>query len=150
MSFSALQSLCVGRFGGSAPRADLFAALGQMVSELNSAEVLCDLWLDGSYLTEKLDPDDIDLSLKLDADVAYGLNSAQQDLVGRIAQGDYDPRIDSYVLVSYPIGHSRRGTDLDRWPYWAEWWGIARGGWCKGVAVLRLGESDVGTRLAIR
>lgn len=124
-------------------RADLFALLCQMVSELGAAGISCDLWLDGSYLTEKLDPDDIDLSLKVDADVVSTLDAHQWDLLQRIAQGEFDPRLDSYIVISYPIGHTRRGTDLDRWPYWAEWWGVARGGWCKGVAVLHIGEGGV-------
>ena len=147
MSLPALRGLCVEPFGTSSIRTDLFALLEQMVSELGAAAILCDLWLDGSYLTEKRDPDDIDLSLKLDADVADRLSTAQGDLLERIAQGGYEPRLNSYVLI-HPVGHTRRGTELDRWPYWAEWWGVDRGGWCKGVAVLRVGGSDVGPRLA--
>lgn len=147
LSIPELRSLCVGRFTASTTRPALLIELERLVNTLDSLSIRCDIWVDGSFLTEKVDPGDIDLSIKIDEDVLLGLDANTFLLLEDIAEGRFSAKLDSYMVVSYPVGHPRRGTNLDTWPRWAQWWGLARGGWCKGVAVIRVGEGDVGLRL---
>lgn len=142
-----LHALCVAPFSGSATRAGLFAALEQLSQRLQRADIRCEIWLDGSFITQKVNPADVDLSVRVDLDVVEQLSVEQDLLLQDVAAGTI-PSLDSYVFVAYPVGHPRRSTPEDRWPYWAEWWGVDRAGWLKGTAVLRLGDSDVGLRLA--
>lgn len=62
-----------GGFQGSDRRMRLFAKLRQYVEEVRFAGVALALILDGSFVTNKPDPGDIDLVLVLPADHDFGL-----------------------------------------------------------------------------
>lgn len=62
-----LRELTVQRFNHGAGRESLFAALESAIERIEAAKIPCELWIDGSFLTEKMDPDDIDIALFLPA-----------------------------------------------------------------------------------
>jgi hypothetical protein len=64
-----LRDLCVEPFVGSPTREVLFRALSELFAALTAHEIPCDIWVDGSFLSEKHDPDDIDLTVKDDFDL---------------------------------------------------------------------------------
>jgi hypothetical protein len=154
LSILALRKLCVEPFVGSVTREPLFDELLRLREALIRSKLPCDIWVDGSYLSEKMDPDDIDLSVKVDADLIDALRAGnstldidKKTLLRDISLRQFSLKLDSYIVVSFPIGHTKRSTDEDRWEYWATYWGVARGRWCKGIAVIRVGENDVGLRI---
>jgi hypothetical protein len=51
----------------SASRRVIFTGLVTFVQTLEAAKVPGELWLDGSFLTEKINPKDVDVILKVDA-----------------------------------------------------------------------------------
>jgi hypothetical protein len=142
-----LRTLCVEEVPFSPTRQVLFAALESWIEAILATGFTADLWVDGSFLTAKVDPNDIDVVTKIDYDVSMSLSHSARQLFQLIGSGQFHQRLDSYVFVSYPVGHPRRRTATDQWDYWSRQWGVGRDEWCKGIAVLRLGETDVGLRL---
>jgi hypothetical protein len=45
------------------------------------------------------------------------LDRQRMDLIRTIARMDFHPRLDSYVVVNFPIGHPSRRMDEGRWEY---------------------------------
>jgi hypothetical protein len=147
MDISQLQSLAVTRFPNSARRPQMFSELQRLIADLNAISVTAELWIDGSFMTEKEEPDDIDLSFspwvsaleKLDLPVQVavfnGLNGGKK----------YSPWLDTYVCVRFPQDDPRKGADKTN--YWSEKWGKGWDDWLKGYAVIKIGETDVGHRL---
>lgn len=98
MTEAALRTLLVDGFPLSTRRERLWKNLEWFVGELRRLRLNCRLWLDGSYLTEKIDPDDIDLIVELDYDFTNSLSAEQHafllgccgsGLEGRTAQAPY-------------------------------------------------------------
>jgi Family of unknown function (DUF6932) len=66
------------------------------------------VWIDGSFLTEKIDPNDVDILLDLDDEAFTRLSPQQRADVDWLEKNeevrtDYD--CDSHVLVAWPSGH---------------------------------------------
>ncbi len=57
-----VQVLCVDAFPLSASRVRLMAGLRAMVDLLTTDGVSGNLWVDGSFLTKKLEPEDVDIT----------------------------------------------------------------------------------------
>ena len=99
-----------------------------------------EVWIDGSFVTAKIDPDDADLAIRLrgpefDAatdEVADALDWATSDLKA-------SHRIDGYAWAEWPERHDSQLFGADRREYWLRWFGTSRGGHRKGIVVIRLG-----------
>jgi hypothetical protein len=66
------------------------------------------VWIDGSFLTEKIDPNDVDVLLDLQDETVEKLRPLQRMDVDWLQRNeeirtDYD--CDCHVLVSWPSGH---------------------------------------------
>lgn len=55
--------LCVEFFHLSKERSAIFAGFKKILRELDRMEIPADLVIDGSFLTEEIDPDDIDFAV---------------------------------------------------------------------------------------
>ena len=75
-----------GAFQGTDRRPQLFLKLQAFVDEANAAQFLRSLLVDGSFVTAKADPNDLDLVLVLPQghDVSADLSPAQYNLVSKI------------------------------------------------------------------
>ena len=148
MTLTELQLLCLDRFGRPSTRDQIFSALELLIADLTTWGVRCELWIDGSFLTEKHDPDDADLTVIIEQEAYDILDiSLQTDILIMLTQRNYHQLLHTFVVVTRRRGDpdfdvvQRFATD------WAQWWQVARDGWVKGLAVIRLGETDVGIRL---
>lgn len=115
--------------------------LAQFVQRMIDAKIPGDLWLDGSFLTEKIDPKDVDLVVAIDGDAIYDNGTPEQRaaLDWAIANQKATLRCDSYVLMEYPLGHHLR-TEGEWWRvYWHKLWGFSREDDPKGIVVVSLG-----------
>jgi hypothetical protein len=149
MTLSDIEAICVYRFTGQARqrREKLFYALEELVQELNRAELRCTAFVDGSFLTDKPDPGDVDVLVGIDEDVTSKLTDTQKSLVFSLNTEYYIPLIDSLVVTTYPRGHQYFGTLLDTGNA-GDTYGLEHARcWLKGMAVLRIGETDVGLRI---
>lgn len=122
-----------------------------LIDYLQQTIGICDVWVDGSFVTEKPDPDDIDLTILIPREVLDRLQVTDpvvvQGFAATIDQETFSPDLHVFVIVSRPRDHPDRPTLDEAAKYWAQWWSVTRENWVKGMAVLRLGETDVGLRI---
>ncbi len=88
-------------------------------------------WLDGSYVTNRMDPDDIDLVTFIDVAHLNALQNtpAEAFLVNALAAGPKTParyRADSYVVAVAPAGHPLHASFEKARDYWRKWFGHMR------------------------
>jgi hypothetical protein len=55
-----VMELCVTAFPDSTIRADIMAGLTTILERIEVLEMVCEIWLDGSFTTQKIEPDDVD------------------------------------------------------------------------------------------
>ena len=68
MTLIEVRQLCVDNFPNSETREPVMNGLEYVVYRLTEAGICGDLWVDGSFLTEKIDPNDVDLLLHIKPD----------------------------------------------------------------------------------
>ena len=115
------------------------SGLKTFIQTLEAANVVGDLWLDGSFLTEKINPKDIDVVLKIDGALYNSGTPEQRQAVDWvIANQKLTLKCDSYALFEYPPGDPLH--DEGRWwyAYWLKQWGFSREDDPKGIVVLSL------------
>jgi len=102
------------------PRRDeLFARLSVYLPAVAAFGCLVEAWVGGSFLTEKQNPDDIDLMLLLDFARVDAMPVAHQQAL--VVLLDRDVAKQRYRLDSYLEGH----TDRDHRAYWRGLFGFA-------------------------
>ena len=112
-----LRDRCVATFPLSSTRPGLMANLDSAIARLNSAGVPGEVWIDGSFLTAKIDPADVDLVLRTSA--MWFENDAtpeQREAVERFDAGLRDSEhLDAYYFCigrrSIGYGHSEKPSD---------------------------------------
>jgi hypothetical protein len=152
MTMAALEEMTVTRFPASRVRPAIFAEFRRLVNELLAVGIVCEIWANGSFLTEKANPevDDLDLSVKLMVE-QFETNPAPigRALLTTLNGGkQYSPFLDTYICFVFPEGDPRElgGTE----DYWAEKWILGWDNKLKGFAVILLGETDLGLQLRAR
>ncbi|WP_156312054.1 DUF6932 family protein [Methylobacterium platani] len=149
MTLSALERICVLPFAAPEMRRRLFQQLCIFVKCFDAAGIRCEMLINGSFLTSKPDPKDVDVAIILDPDVTELLTVEQELLVDAVNDdmNIFIDGVDGFVETVFPIGHSSFRADGNEM-LWSEQYGRQHdGAWLKGVAVLRLGETDVGLRI---
>ena len=138
--------ICVARFNEAGVRRNHYYRLEQLAQDLLIANIPCDIWIDGSILTEKMEPSDLDVTVIIDQDVNENLTDDQRQLVDRINSPEYADKVDSFVFVRLRRDDPDYGIEgIDSAFDWGEQYGRENGGeWLKGFAVLRVRETDVG------
>jgi hypothetical protein len=148
LSLPEIEALCVTPFAGAAAdrRRSLFAAFEQFVGRLRNARIRCDLFIDGSFFTEKPDPGDVDVIVITDISVYEALSNPQRDVLDAV-NGQFVSGVDSFAVASYPREHPYFGTALDCGNA-GDAYGLEHSQiWLKGYACIRLCETDVGNRI---
>jgi hypothetical protein len=144
-TWSELEQLCVSAFPLSRSRAIKFSGLRRIVDRILAEGIEGDLWVNGSFLTNKIEPGDIDIVLSLDFGFLVRATPAQQLLLSWLGATDAATRAeimrdyscDSYFFCDVPAGHlGYTGPDMRQ--YWLNQFGSGRGGSPKGIAVLSI------------
>lgn len=120
----ALFRLTVGNFKTSAKRPVLWASLMKFCEELRDEGIIpCNLWLDGSFLTEKVEPDDIDLIVELDNSIYSKLRMASLAYFQRLSSQPLHVEtrcLHTFLMIKYPILHIDHAFSLavrKQWEY---------------------------------
>jgi hypothetical protein len=113
-------------------------ALEQMIDRLDGDEVQGELWVDGSFLTQKIDPADVDVVFHCEAAFYDNAPKAQRDIIDTIHPGSY-ALVDAYRFYQWPTGHLLWPFGRNRYDYWLGWFSHGRAGGDKGLAAIRLG-----------
>ena len=137
MSVADLSELCVTRFPLSKRRESIMHSLEALLANLSSAGVKAEAWINGSFLTEKIDPDDVDLVV-LVQQPDWPSDQGGKEALARVARQEFkNPlKCDSYLSIEYPAGHPLNAFGLKQRDYWLKQFGESRGGTNKGLAVL--------------
>jgi hypothetical protein len=144
-TWTELSALCVDGFPLSQSRPRILQGLRSLVEKLVAEGLELDLWADGSFLTLKDEPGDVDFVLRLDLQVASRLTGSQiallqwlgtRDLAVR-AQIKQDYGCDPYVFVDVPTSHPFSGG-VDLRQYWLTQFGADRSNNPKGIATLSI------------
>ncbi len=90
MGISELRQLCVAdnRFHRPTRRAKIMANLETLIGGLRFIGIEGKVWVDGSFLTEKIDPNDVDILLELDNETWDGLRANQRSDVEWLLAND--------------------------------------------------------------
>jgi hypothetical protein len=148
MTLAQLEARFVHPFSGAARscREKLFYSFEGLIQRLLVAKIRCDLFIDGSFLTQKQEPDDIDVIVSVEHGIFIQLSDQQMQLLEEINVTDLAP-VDSAALTTYPRDHERFGTAADLGNA-GEIYGLEHGqAWLKGYVVIRLWETDVRNRI---
>lgn len=139
MSLAELRTLCVERFPLSQNREHLMRSVEAICTSLSTALVLAEVWVDGSFLTEKIEPDDVDLVVKLSFSTITGASDEQLALFDRISKRKFGEKFpcESYIFTDYPEGHKLFGVGDLMNAYWKRQFGFSRATSLKGIALIR-------------
>lgn len=138
MAVGDLRKKCVDEFPLSTTRATIMDGLEKAIQELRNAGVTGELWVDGSFVTEKIDPEDADVLLHVDATLYDGGDHRLRGAIDHFdsAQLKTTHHCDSYVWREYPMGHpTHNESEWDR-AYWIRQFGFSRGTDYKGIVTI--------------
>ena len=124
-----LRRRCVEEFPLSQSRSNIMSGLEDIIEKLANWDVTGELWIDGSFVTNKIDPEDVDVLLRIDADLYDTGSQAQRDAIDGFGSSALKAshHCDSYVLREYPQGHALHNeSEWDR-VYWNKQFGFSRG-----------------------
>jgi hypothetical protein len=139
MSMAEIRELCVTPFlPASTTRGLIMGDLELIHNELACSGIKCELWIDGSFLTQKVDPADVDILLCVDGPFINSATVPQQDLVMKIAS-NLKPilKCDSYVVAVFPDGHPSHINTMNVLAYWRGLFGFSRQLGPKGIAIIK-------------
>lgn len=147
LGLAEIEDVCVRKFSNSSSRREyLFRELARLHDALRSTGVTCELWTNGSFLSEKLEPGDIDVVICIDRDVLDGLEGPNRWLFNILdARDRFSPDLETFIMPSVPLGHE--DYDKHYMHYWGNMWGSGYDDSLKGYVVTKIGETDVGLRL---
>ncbi|MBC7816306.1 MAG: hypothetical protein IAG10_05380, partial [Planctomycetaceae bacterium] len=120
-----VREICVSakRFSGSTSRASLMDNLELLVEAFSQQGIGCEIWLDGSFLTEEINPRDVDLSVRV-ASVDYENGTASQvELLNLVNELDGTKHIHGFLFFDFPIGHLHHHLGPEMLAYWKKQWG---------------------------
>lgn len=148
-SLTEIEEIFVRPFQMPAKRIHLFQRLEEIIQALLISDITCEVWVDGSFLTEKPDPNDLDVTVILEPDIGEALSSEQTELIETLAEGRFADDVDSFVFVKLRRVDPNFGSEaLDPAYSWGEQYGLeCSERYLKGFVVLRLRETNVGLRI---
>ena len=132
----ALRRLCVDRFPQSITRKTIMAGLEAVLDLLNQNGMRGDVWVNGSFTTEKLNPDDCDLIFMTSTEAARAFSPAQRQFYEWFNRTSLkgSHRCDNYALAQ------DENHPANEWfvAYWLRQFGFSRADEMKGLAVVEI------------
>lgn len=115
------------------------SGLDSVLQKLSLNGIAGQLWVDGSFLTHKLDPDDVDTVLALSGEFYENGTDAQREAVDWL-NTDLKPlyRCDCYFFMEWPEGHANFAIGQWMRAYWIKQYGFSRTDQMKGIACIDL------------
>lgn len=127
MTLAQVRAICVTPFKSSLTRKSIMEGLVKVIDKLSAAGIVGSLWLDGSFLTEKIDPDDVDYLLHVGSDI-YDLEPAKQIVIDWASAPDLKDShsCDAYKWIEYRAGHPLYSQSEQERKEWTVWYGVSR------------------------
>jgi len=130
VSEAELAAKLVHPFVGSRTRRALLDGLQAFFTGLRAADVDFEVWLDGSFCTNKFDPNDIDLVVFADPDALNRLDPARQTLLSGLLD-----RTNARRQFGCDVLFASSNDPIMR-SYWRGWYGFDRSEQPKGIICL--------------
>lgn len=135
-----LRQICVDGFPLSERRPEIMAGLEIVVAELLACAIIGDLWIDGSFMTEKIEPGDVDLALCTQSHFFDAGTPRQRHLLTQLDDAALrdDIYCDCHLVLLYPEDHLFHASGIDTMNHFKRIYGLRNDGSPKGIAVIRL------------
>lgn len=135
LTMSEMRVLCVDAFPASLTRPALMANLDELVSLLLKANVPGKIWIDGSFVTGKPNPDDVDFLLEMSEAERLAMDPEANRVFEWFAQSKLQPshKLDNYYLVRSDAPEAEY-----LYAYWLRQFGFSRAQEMKGIVVIDL------------
>jgi hypothetical protein len=117
----------VDKFQASQTRKCLFEALLDFIDNIKSIfddSLTITAWLDGSFVTNKMSPNDLDVVIFLPNELVELNESELLNVIDKYKNANC--QIDSYILKVYPQDHSRFIRTQSDTAYWTHWFGSSK------------------------
>jgi len=110
-----------------------------VIKALLGEKIVADVWIDGSFMTEKINPEDSDIVVCVNSDVSDRGSPTQLNVLLWISSNLRSSHLcDSYVHVNYPTGDPLYWDGEWMKAYWIRQFGVSRGEENKGMAVIEV------------
>jgi hypothetical protein len=140
VTIEVLRASCVQAFPLSSTRAPIMRGLEAILERLRESSIPCEVWVDGSFVTRKLDPQDSDILVCVKGATYNSASPAQRGVIQWIIGNLKGTHLcDSYVLVEFDPPHPLSAESAKWRAYWRGWFAFNRAEEPKGIALLRLG-----------
>lgn len=134
-----IQATCVDAFPLSQTRQKIMDGLRAVVARLTRDLVACELWIDGSFLTEKIDADDCDLVCRVRGEFYDSATEEQKATVDWVFGNLRDEHLcHSFGFFEYDVSSPNYWLGEYSYCYWMKQWGFSRESVLKGIAVIVL------------
>lgn len=141
MTLADVRELCVVPFTNSANRRKIMEGLERIISEMQRVGIEAQVWVDGSFLTKKDEPNDADIVLCVDFAFAESCTSEQNAVLNWIVGNLKSSHLcDSYVFVRFPNGHPLFWVGEWTHAYWVRQFGFSRQNGFKGLALINVSK----------
>lgn len=102
-----LRELTVAGFPLSQSRGNLWKSFEFILKVLIDTAIPCDVWVDGSFLTKKMDPGDIDLIVDIPIEFVDTATPDQLSLIQNLSDQLYkkSDKLHSFVMFKAPASH---------------------------------------------
>jgi hypothetical protein len=145
MSLGNIEELCVNRFPLSSTRKEIMAGLKATLEKIAASGIAGDVWLNGSFVTEKIDPTDSDVVLMIPATFYESGTDAQKHIIDWLTSRDEEPKklfkCDAYVHLQYEPGTPEEKLWESTLARWQRLYGFGPvTGKPKGIVLLDLGR----------
>jgi hypothetical protein len=130
-----IEAALVDAFPASARRRPLFEQWRTLNAAIEHFVAIREQWLDGSYVTTKLDPRDVDVVSIVNGSELEGLDAVEEMLLVGLVSGHASRDLhgcDSFLVAEYPPGHPARPTYEAARRYWDDLFRMHRDGNPKG------------------
>jgi len=117
-------------------RQGLWSAFADGPASLAESGLAGELWINGSFLTEKRDPGDIDVVLRISGEVVDNATDSQAVALEAFLNSE---DCHAFFVPHWPKGHKNYDDGEELGVYWQGWWGSSRSGDSKGHAVIQFG-----------
>jgi hypothetical protein len=137
---AALRRRCVTAFPLSITRAQVMTGLEAVLGHLNGMGFKLEAWVDGSFMTQKMNPDDSDVAVRIRGEEYDAASPVQRATFANFVNIDHKPtyRCDIYAFPEYNQGHKLYDHGQWRRAYWLNKFGFNRSEDPKGLAVVTI------------
>ena len=137
-SLEGIRKSCVDKFPLSSTRSAIMDGLEYMIGKLQEAGVSGKLWVDGSFTTEKINPEDVDTVIEIFIENEIELTEQQYTTLSWMQTLRDNHFCDAYVFVRYPEDDDLHDEGEEGRDYWEDLFGTTRAGEPKGIMTINI------------